>query len=680
VAIATSEFDDWKHFSSLDGVKDEVAALRKWLCDPALGDRAFADPQPQLADNPSADQVRDALGSLDDADWSEADTAVVFITTHGWVDGQHWLAVKATDKDKPGKTALATGQLIRILQDTGIKHLMLILDTCHAGRVNWEMTIPKSRSWIVLPSATEDEEAGVGVLSGAITAFLKELRSSEGAQYGHDAYLTLGDFVQGIERYLGDGQFAGALYPTRQGDPHPCLPNPHYRPADTTAIAASRRDLALLKQDLLLHWGPRSRGVSGANEPGWRFSGRRRLMQRMIAFTQGDRGVLLVTGGAGSGKSAVLSRLVALSDPTFREMYSAEVAAVDADLLPEEGAIDAAVLATGKNSLEILTQVCQALGVIPVTSAPQTLSAAEAAWNSWIGARADPVTIVVDALDEASNPTEVVKNALSPLLGKRNDRPVRLLVGVRCPGGATSTETPRDGLSRQLVDQLQATLDADATCDRVQVDDAPWWCDSDLKEYVASILFGSGSSPYVDQPGVLEAVARVIAAGSARSFLVAKLAACQLASRADVVDPVDTSWQQAIHEGVLGVFREDLHHSLPARSDRERAIHLLRAVAFAYGRGLPWGQIWPVVANAVADDDGIHYGNGDIAWLLSTRIGGYLTTDREDRVTVYRLFHDDLRVSLREQWRALLDTTDDDRPDHSQIEHLWHTEARDAAP
>ena len=86
--------------------------------------------------------------------------------------------------------------------------------------------------------------------------------------------------------------------------------------------------------------------------------------------------MLLVTGGAGSGKSAVLSRLVTLSDATFRQNYADQVAAVDADLLPAEGAVDVAVLATGKNALEILTQVCQAVGALPATDTPSTLPAA----------------------------------------------------------------------------------------------------------------------------------------------------------------------------------------------------------------------------------------------------------------------------------------------------------------
>ncbi|MFT3877348.1 MAG: hypothetical protein QM708_13145 [Propioniciclava sp.] len=651
VAIATSTFSDSSNFGILEGIKDEVAALRDWLCDPSLGDRAFANTHPHFSNDPPLDEVIQSLG---ETDWSEAAAAVVFVSTHGWVHGKHWLAFHGTNKVKPSTTALGTSHLVEILRETDIKHLMLILDTCHAGRIGSDMSLPKDISWIILPSATEDEEAGVGVLSGAIAAFLKELRSPEGAQYGRGPYLTVGDFVQGIEKHIGEDQFAGALYPTAQSEPHPCLPNPHYKPSSAALSNPARRDLALLKEDLSTHWGPRARGVTGADEPGWLFSGRRTLMRRLIDFTQDGSGVLLVTGGAGSGKSAVLSRLVTLSDAAFRDDYAVEVAAVDPDLLPAEGVVDVAVLATGKNALEIFTQVCQAVGAIPAAATPSTIAEAKTSWDAWIAARTDPVTIVVDALDEATNPAEVVTGALQPLLAGSRMHPIRLLVGVRCTGGATPADTPRDGHNRQVVALLQATLGADPVQDRVQVDEAPWWDSGDVEEYVASILLGTEDSPYPDRPDAVDAVARRVTEGAGKSFLVAKLAANQLAARS-VVDPDDTSWQDAIHRGVLGVFREDLHHTLPERHDRERAIHLLRAVAFSYGRGLPWGQIWPVVANAVADDDEIHYGNGDIAWLLSTRMGGYLVTDREDDVTVYRLFHDDLRTNLREHWRELLD-------------------------
>jgi hypothetical protein len=102
------------------------------------------------------------------------------------------------------------------------------------------------------------------------------------------------------------------------------------------------------------------------------------------------------------------------------------------------------------------------------------------------------------------------------------------------------------------------------------------------------------------------------------------------------------------------VFRQDLHVSLPAEEDRRRAVILLRAVAFARGAGLPWRGIWPLVAHAVDDDNTRYYGDSDIAWLLNSRIGAYLVTDVADDITVYRLFDDLLRTTLRERWRELL--------------------------
>ncbi|MFC7482996.1 hypothetical protein ACFQX7_27545 [Luedemannella flava] len=65
------------------------------------------------------------------------------------------------------------------------------------------------------------------------------------------------------------------------------------------------------------------------------------------------------------------------------------------------------------------------------------------------------------------------------------------------------------------------------------------------------------------------------------------------------------------------MFGENLRTSL-GQDDRERVVDLLRAVAFAFGRGLPWYQIWPRVANAVSLN-GRAYGDADARWLLNHR-------------------------------------------------------------
>jgi len=245
---------------------------------------------------------------------------------------------------------------------------------------------------------------------------------------------------------------------------------------------------------------------------------------------------------------------------------------------------------------------------------------------------------------------------LSLLTNEANAAKVRMLIGVRSPGGPKDTFTcPQPGhenRDRPLVDDVEARLHAH----RLRIDEEPWWHQEDLRDYATSVLHNTPSSPYApaQHHDAATQVAQVLADKAGRSFLIARIAASSLAHRPQPAAATDPAWLAAVEAGVIGVFRDDLHRTFPDFHDRARAVALLRAVAFAYGRGLPWANIWPVVANAVADTHAT-YGDGDIAWLLASPMAGYLVTDKEDGTTVYRLFHDALRSTLRERWHDLLD-------------------------
>jgi hypothetical protein len=682
IAVATSQYTG-RGFPPLPRVSVEVATLRAWLCAEALTDRRFVEPHPSLADSPTKKDLETVFAASRNRGWRSGTAAFVFVTGHGIIDGAgtHWTILKDADHATLFSKALRTADLAGWLSENGPDHLILVLDSCYSGAALTGITgLPRSlpKNWLVLPSATRDGTAQTCAVTDAVHEVLAELARPEGQSFGLEAHLKVEDFVSAIQAKLDDEQHLqplGKVYGR-----HVCLPNPHYRPPSATATEAARRDLALPQADLDSHWGPRSRGVTDAAEAGWLFTGRAALMRRLITAATGDPGVLLVTGGAGSGKSAVLARLVTLSDPTFRTRYAEEVARIPTGLAPPENAVNVAVLATGKNAPEILTQVCRATGALPADAPDPAFQIAQQAWKDWIASSYGPVTIVVDALDEATNPTEVLTGALTHLRAGPAAGRVRLLVGVRSLGGpSTPTPGPSTGAAlaldaaaapslgatgrgrRQLADLAQDHLAADPDQDRVRVDENPWWVHVDVADYVTSLLLAPEDSPYRPYRGdeaATKAVADVLAEAAGPSFLVAKLAAEHLARQPHVVDPDDPAWRASISRGVLGVFRADLHADLPDPEDRLRAVHLLRAVAFAYGRGLPWRTIWPLVANAVADEPG-RYGDSDIAWLLNhTRMGGYLVTDTEDDTTVYRLFHDDLRTTLREHWHELLDGTE----------------------
>jgi hypothetical protein len=378
-------------------------------------------------------------------------------------------------------------------------------------------------------------------------------------------------------------------------------------------------------------------------------------MQELIRIVgTGQPETTLITGGAGCGKSAALARVVTLSDPQFLAAYEDEVADIPDDLRPKEGAIDVAVVASQKWPHEILGQLSEALTVPHPTIigwAAGSLDDGVSAWTDWLATRQTPVTIVLDALDEAHNPRAVV-DLLARLTRGMNANKVRLLVGVRSAGGPEDAYAKAEGgYNRPLADDAVIKLDAR----RLRVDDDPWWHQDDIRAYSASILSNTAGSPYAAtrHQDVADRIARAIERRTGRSFLIARMTATSLAARSEALDPADEKWLAAIDAGVVGVFRDDLWQTFPYdQSRREDAVTLLRAVAYAYGRGLPWGNIWPAVANAIADRT--RYGDRDIVDLLDSRMNAYLVSDREDGVTVYRLFHDMLRTTLRDDWEQLL--------------------------
>ncbi len=671
VAIATCEYDD-TGLKPLPGAVDEVAALSKWLCDETLGARRFAVQYPQLARNPTKQQIRDALEDPEPTRrWRRTDAAVLFVSGHGIDNGNaHFIMLKDSDTSRPLATAVKTADVVGWLTETKIDHLLVIMDMCYAGQAAIDtvrLSVQFPDTWLVLATATK-EPARTGVLTSAVRQFLDKLNSPDGTgqQFNHGPYLRVDDFLGEIQVSLKAASQRLAIL--QQGLPDLkgtsfCLPNPLYRAEDDVPVTASRRDLALLAADLDAHWGPRARGVTDTSDPGWLFTGRVQLMRHLIQATTGKPGTLLVTGRAGSGKSAALARLVTLSDPGFVDRYAQRVEAISDDLKPAIGAVDVAVLATGKTAAEVMAQICRALGALPAGGSAPNLEDGKNAWRQWIQARDEPVTIVLDALDEASHPGEVLTGVLQELQpSDPAERRVRLLVGVRSPGGTgqPSAAGATAAKQRPLADLAEGVL---TPAERLRVDEAPWWNRGDVVDYVVSLLLAPAGSPYrTGNSTGAKVIGEVLADAAGTSYLVARIAAAALAQRTEVIDPDDPGWRTAINDGVLGVFRDDLHKTLPDPDDRERAVHLLRAVAFAYGRGLPWRTIWPLVANAVADDPARYqagearsYGDYDIAWLLGNRIGAYLVTDQEDDITVYRLFHDDLRTTLRERWLDLLE-------------------------
>ncbi|HEV3172480.1 MAG TPA: hypothetical protein VGZ32_19195 [Actinocrinis sp.] len=627
IAVATGVYDD-PEFASLP-VRDEVEEFERWLCGADLGARAFK--REDLAYEPTYEMIKDAL-IRPDSPWTPAHAVAVYVTGHGFKGREHMIALKGTVKRQSAATAMSTATMIEWLIQSDVDHLLVIIDLCYAGQalgplldsdVEWKPT------WLLLASATRGQAAGVGVLARAVREFLADARTNP--KFNHGPYFVASEFVAAIEEHLPPDQRIAPLQArfASRGESL-CLPNPDWKPGPDVGPAIRLADLSA-------HWSPRSRGVARDADPGWFFTGRPDVMRRVLDFTRGDPGTLLVTGRAGTGKSAVLSRLVTLADAGFVGRYATQVAAVPPALRPQVGSVDAAVLATRKLTIQVLDQICTAVGVRRPDDAagiPDVLELLEA-WWAWLRTHDRLMTVVVDALEEADNPRAVVEEVLSRLDPPGAPRRVRLLVGVRSPGG---------DIGGAIADTTQAVLGAE----RVRLDERPLVDEDDVAAFAREVLVAAAGSPYrtADDQAVDRVVARIAARADA-SYLFAGTAAASLARRQEIVDPDDARWLAVLDDHVVGIVRDDIARTAGTPPDRERAVHLLRAVAFGQGAGVPWYRVWAEVATAIAVNT--TYGDRDIESLLALPLAGYLTTDQEDGITTYRIADDTVRQALRDR-------------------------------
>src|SRR5262245_13383630 len=107
------------------------------------------------------------------------------------------------------------------------------------------------------------------------------------------------------------------------------------------------------------HWRPRARGVAVDSEQGYRFRGRTAAVRAVVGWLdrhKPDRGVLVVTGSPGVGKSAVLGRIVTTADPGIRAAMPVD----DRGLLATEGSVACAVHAKGKTALDVAIEISRA--------------------------------------------------------------------------------------------------------------------------------------------------------------------------------------------------------------------------------------------------------------------------------------------------------------------------------
>ncbi|MEV0677774.1 OST-HTH/LOTUS domain-containing protein [Actinosynnema sp. NPDC050436] len=371
--------------------------------------------------------------------------------------------------------------------------------------------------------------------------------------------------------------------------------------------------LARLPQSEKAHFLPKAQGGE-FNEIAWYFQGRTEERRRISAWLRGAaHGMLVVTGPAGSGKSALLGNVVELSRPwLWRVLVESElIETVPAPDRPPDEVFDAVIHLTGWTATKLVTQLTTAFKLAP--------PAPEAALGERVRALLAALdgddrtrTILIDALDEAQQPLLIAREVIAPLAAARG---TRVLVGTR----ASTSEGP-DHPAPDSHDLIVAL--GPATQVEVEADPAA------VAGYITKRLRAQLTDPRARRR--IGEVAELIG-GQKRHFLYARLAVHELLA-GSLDDP------EAVAD-LLSRDHRDLFAVAVARLTAQSPAFgpLLHALGVARGRGLPvLGGVWAHVAQALAP--GTPITDFDVNDLIDAA-SPYITVDIEHGDTVYRLSH-----------------------------------------
>jgi lipopolysaccharide biosynthesis regulator YciM len=372
---------------------------------------------------------------------------------------------------------------------------------------------------------------------------------------------------------------------------------------------------------------------SGTEPLSW-FTGRAAEVDQVVDWVRQRRpGVHVITGSAGTGKSAVLGRVVSASVSAERERLLAQGPLGHAD--PGEGSIAAHAHARGLTAnrlAELLNAGLERSGVLSPTedgrpNANLLLGAIEQAAEDW-QPDAAPV-VAIDGLDEARGEAFDIARNLLVRLGEW----VTVIVSTR--------NLPGEGDGPDLLGLLgphAGLLDLDTPASAESGRQA-------MRSYIVNRLDGVAAA--MNPERVAEEFLSRTEATAGEPFLIARLLTDQL--RKDPVDTASANWRRRVITSLTQAFELDLamleapHHRLEVDS-AELARTLLSALTWAFGAGFPEDE-WLCVAQALSDLEPPP-NRDDISWLLS-QLGRFVIQDGEGGVAVYRLAHQSIADLLR---------------------------------
>ncbi len=559
----------------------------------------------------STGRASDLLGFLDDWATDDSGPSATFLywVGHGSREGPHaWLLAGGSRSPLSDARAVNATAVADMLRTRWIERTagdggwtVLVLDCCR-GRdaataiVNALTADPGSR-----PGQLAIVEVG-GTSASEVGRFADALGEALKAFEENDASIPLRSLLFAATDRLGV-QVEPTIWLSREA----VIGNPRAGRSVLTVsrdvIAEWREAVAGLSVPMRDHFLEKAKSAE-LGVLGWNFVGRHDESRRLVEWVrQSSSGMLVLTGEPGAGKSALLGRLVTLSDPGLAALLERSRLVVDDRApRPEPGSVDGVVLLTGQTVHDTIAAVEAAVPAVRFGDMAGIVSVD------------GPVTVVFDGLDEAQSPYDIAYDVIRPLSDHPN---VRVIVGTR-----RSLEEGPD-LARPIRHELLDALGV-AESDAVVLRREP----RAMARYARRRLMEA--TPALPEE-VIDRIERQVEAVD-QPFLFIRLAIGEILARADRLD-------ETLMEAVLSANHGDLFLMAMQRlsTDKPRASRLLRSLGYAQGRGLPRHDgVW--AATAAGLHPGEVFTEADISDALIDA-AAYVVMDGEHDQTVYRLAH-----------------------------------------
>ncbi|WP_406329305.1 AAA family ATPase [Streptomyces sp. NBC_00203] len=556
--------------------------------------------------------------------------AIVLWSGHGQLRNDRLrLIVHDTLDIKDSEQTYGMDTLTSATLRSGADQILLLVDTCYSGAGVMASldealadlaakTLPPGRSnWLgVVASCRPQEKAeGRGILLATVAEVLRN--GPRAKSYRHEWSPRNGQIT-------GSAVIQAALdqWPEDEGQ----LPIPAFLGRDRPMFHNPQKEKKP-EPELVEHLVRAARGVARVEE-GWFFSGRRRVLREIVDWCKAEEpGLFLVTGSAGSGKSAVLGRISTLADRVHRADIEKHGALREDDPAPRVGTVNGSLHLRGLTVQQLAEAIARELKL----DAPETPAALIADVEREWPASGPPPVLVLDGLDEAASDqaAPIVEQVLAPLsrmacvLLASRDRPFN-------PGAEEAGEPLDQAISRVLGIRARAAgLDDEADTG------------DDIEEYARRRFQGTGLP---DEAAVLIKRRASVSHGG---FLFAQMAIDSVIRHFPETGAEE--WEQSVPASISAAFTEDLTAGPKLERDGEVLPHaaqdLLTALAWGTGNGMPARGVWEAAATALSAA-GTVYGREDLDWLLNC-YGRYVIEDSDGVQAVYRLYHREFIEHLR---------------------------------